>query len=152
MADSVFHKDFKAMPWWWEWWHPHNELSQDPPLKTDVLVVGAGYGGLSTALELGRSGIDVTVLERGDFGVETPRLAIVVALHRIQRQPADDRFAAVRASHGAAGANDAGRRQSLDAEVHDVVDACGRANPRFRDSRGGAAADHDLPAERADAA
>lgn len=69
MADSVFHKDFKAMPWWWEWWHPSNELSQDPPLRTDVLVVGAGYGGLSTALELARSGVEVTVLERGDFGV-----------------------------------------------------------------------------------
>ena len=69
MAESVFHKDFKAMPWWWEWWHPSNELSQDPPRKTDVLVVGAGYGGLSTALELARSGVDVTVLERGDFGV-----------------------------------------------------------------------------------
>jgi len=40
MADSIFHKDFKTMPWWWEWWHPNNELSQDPPLKTDVLVVG----------------------------------------------------------------------------------------------------------------
>ena len=30
MADSIFHKDFKTMPWWWEWWHPTNELSQDP--------------------------------------------------------------------------------------------------------------------------
>src|SRR4029453_4593504 len=69
MADSVFHKDFKAMPWWWEWWHPTNELSQDPPRKSDVLVVGAGYGGLSTALELGRPGVEVTVLERGEFGV-----------------------------------------------------------------------------------
>ena len=59
MAESVFHKDFKPMPWWWEWWHPSNELSQDPPLKTDVLVIGAGYGGLSTGLELARSGIDV---------------------------------------------------------------------------------------------
>jgi glycine/D-amino acid oxidase-like deaminating enzyme len=69
VADSLFHKDFKSMPWWWEWWHPTNELSQDPPRKTDVLVVGAGYGGLSTGLELARSGVDVTVLERGDFGV-----------------------------------------------------------------------------------
>src|SRR5260221_14346730 len=68
MADGIFHKDFKTMPWWWEWGHPNNELSQDPPLKTDVLVVGAGYGGLSTALELARAGVDVTVLERGDFG------------------------------------------------------------------------------------
>ena len=69
MADSVFHKDFKAMPWWWEWWHPNNDLSQDPPLRTDVLVVGAGYGGLSTALELRRNGIDAVVLERGVFGI-----------------------------------------------------------------------------------
>src|SRR5260370_40457111 len=69
MAESVFHKDFKSMPWWWEWWHPTNELSQDPPRKTDVLVVGAGYGGLSTALELARSGVEETVLERGEFGV-----------------------------------------------------------------------------------
>jgi glycine/D-amino acid oxidase-like deaminating enzyme len=69
MAESVFHKDFKAMPWWWEWWHPTNEMSQDPPRKIDVLVVGAVYGGLSTALELARSGVEVTVLERGDFGV-----------------------------------------------------------------------------------
>ncbi len=68
MADSVFHKDFKSMPWWWEWWHPNTELSQDPPRKCDVLVVGAGYGGLSTALELARSGVEVTVLERGAFG------------------------------------------------------------------------------------
>src|SRR5258708_12666984 len=69
MADSVFHKDFKTTPWWWEWWHPSSELAQDPPRKPDVLVVGAGYGGLSTALELARSGVEVTVLERGEFGV-----------------------------------------------------------------------------------
>ena len=68
MAESVFHKDFKSMPWWWEWWHPNTELSQDPPRKTDVLVVGAGYGGLSTAQELARSGVEVPVLERGAFG------------------------------------------------------------------------------------
>src|SRR5258705_13592233 len=69
MAEWVFHKDFKARPWWGEGWHPTKEASQDPPRKTDVLVVGAGYGGLSTALELARSGVEVTVLERGDFGV-----------------------------------------------------------------------------------
>src|SRR6516225_7043074 len=70
MADSVFHKDFTSMPWWWEWWHPNNELSQDPPLRSNVVVVGAGYGGISTALELVRSGVEVTVLERGDVGVD----------------------------------------------------------------------------------
>src|SRR6201986_5434924 len=68
MADSIFHKGLKTMPRWWDWWHRNNELSQDPPLKTPVRV-GGGYAGLATELELARSGVDVTVLERGDFGV-----------------------------------------------------------------------------------
>ena len=68
MAESIFHKDFRPSPYWWEAWRPSNALSQDPPARTDVLVVGAGYGGLSTALELARSGVDVTVLERDVFG------------------------------------------------------------------------------------
>ncbi|MCW5747220.1 MAG: FAD-dependent monooxygenase, partial [Alphaproteobacteria bacterium] len=63
MPTDIFHRDFKATPWWWEWWQPSNELSQDPPRKTDVLMVGAGYGGLSTALELRRSGVEAVVLE-----------------------------------------------------------------------------------------
>ena len=33
------------------------------------MIVGAGYGGLSTALELRRNGVGAVVLERGDFGV-----------------------------------------------------------------------------------
>ena len=48
---------------------PDNALSQDPPAKTDVAIVGAGYGGLATALELRRNGIGAVVLERGDFGI-----------------------------------------------------------------------------------
>ena len=65
----IFHPDFKAQPWWWEAWTPNNALSVDPPAKTDVVIVGAGYGGLSTALELRRNGIDCVVLERGVFGI-----------------------------------------------------------------------------------
>ena len=68
-GNDIFHPDFKAAPWWWEAWTPNNALSQDPPLKTDVVIVGAGYGGLSTALELRRNGVGAVVLERGDFGV-----------------------------------------------------------------------------------
>src|SRR6266576_81615 len=66
MRSDIFHHDFKAQPWWWEAWTPNNALSQDPPAKTDVVVVGAGYGGLSTALELSRNGAgadSLTVLE-----------------------------------------------------------------------------------------
>ena len=67
--NDIFHPDFKAAPWWWEAWTPNNALSQDPPAKTDVVIVGAGYGGLSTALELRRNGVGAVVLERGDFGI-----------------------------------------------------------------------------------
>ena len=66
---DIFHPTFKAQPWWWEAWTPNNALSVDPPAKTDVVIVGAGYGGLSTALELRRNGIDCVVLERGVFGI-----------------------------------------------------------------------------------
>src|SRR5262245_1426561 len=69
MRADIFHPDFKAAPWWWEAWTPNNDLSQDPPARTDVAIVGAGYGGLSTALELRRNGVGAVVLERGDFGV-----------------------------------------------------------------------------------
>ena len=69
MRSDIFHPEFKAQPWWWEAWTPNNTLSQDPPARTDVVIVGAGYGGLSTALELRRNGVDAVVLERGDFGV-----------------------------------------------------------------------------------
>ena len=68
-ASDIFHPTFKAAPWWWEAWTPSNALSQDPPPRTDVVIVGAGYGGLSTALELRRYGVEAVVLERGDFGV-----------------------------------------------------------------------------------
>ena len=51
-GNDIFHRDYKAEPWWWEAWRPSNALSQDPPAQTDVLIVGAGYGGLATALTL----------------------------------------------------------------------------------------------------
>jgi len=69
VATDIFHPDFKAAPWWWEAWQPDNALSQDPPASVDVAIVGAGYGGLATALELRRRGVGAAVLERGDFGV-----------------------------------------------------------------------------------
>jgi NADPH-dependent 2,4-dienoyl-CoA reductase/sulfur reductase-like enzyme len=58
MRKDIYAPDFKAQPWWWEAWTPNNALSQDPPARTQVVIVGAGYGGLSTALELRRNGID----------------------------------------------------------------------------------------------
>ena len=79
MRRDIFHPDFKAQPWWWEAWTPNNALSVDPPARTDVVIVGAGYGGLSTALELRRNGIDCVVLERGVFGIGASGVVALLA-------------------------------------------------------------------------
>jgi glycine/D-amino acid oxidase-like deaminating enzyme len=55
--------DFSEVPYWWEAWRPHDTLMSEVPDTTDVAIVGAGYAGLSCALELAKSGLHVTVLE-----------------------------------------------------------------------------------------
>lgn len=67
MAD-VFHPDFKAMPYWWEAWHPTAADPVDLPATVTVAIVGGGYGGLSTALELTKNGVDCVVLEAAELG------------------------------------------------------------------------------------
>jgi glycine/D-amino acid oxidase-like deaminating enzyme len=68
MANALFHPDFKASPYWWEAWRPNADGSADPPARADVAIVGAGYGGLATALELRRAGTSVVVMEANEFG------------------------------------------------------------------------------------
>jgi glycine/D-amino acid oxidase-like deaminating enzyme len=68
MADALFHPDFKASPYWWEAWRPDADGSADLPARADVAIVGAGYGGLATALELRRAGTAVVLIEADEFG------------------------------------------------------------------------------------
>lgn len=65
---EIFTDDFKTTPYWWEAARPSDELAQPLPERTEVAVVGSGYSGLSCALELARSGIDVTVIEQNEIG------------------------------------------------------------------------------------
>jgi glycine/D-amino acid oxidase-like deaminating enzyme len=74
MPDTVFHPDFKPMPYWWEAWRPTAEGALMPlPSRTGVAIVGAGYAGLSAAIELADNGIDATVIEANEpgFGAST---------------------------------------------------------------------------------
>ena len=74
MPASIFHPDFKPMPYWWEAWRPTADGAEVPvPTRTDVAIVGAGYTGLSTAIELADSGIEATVIEAHEpgFGAST---------------------------------------------------------------------------------
>ena len=46
---------------------PHGSAPADPPVESDVVVVGAGPGGATTAAYLARHGLTVTLLEKGTF-------------------------------------------------------------------------------------
>jgi glycine/D-amino acid oxidase-like deaminating enzyme len=65
---GIFHSDFKAMPYWWEAYHPTAQDPVDLPAQVRIAIVGGGYGGLSTALEAAKQGIDCVVLEAAELG------------------------------------------------------------------------------------
>jgi glycine/D-amino acid oxidase-like deaminating enzyme len=68
MVPDIFHRDFTPTPYWWEAYRPEIGELADVPRETRVAIVGAGYAGLSAALELVRSGIDAVVLEAHELG------------------------------------------------------------------------------------
>ena len=69
MADSgIFHPDFKPAPYWWEAYQPTAQDPVDLRLQVRVAIVGGGYGGLATALEAAKNGIDCVVLEAAELG------------------------------------------------------------------------------------
>lgn len=64
---GVLAPNFTTNPYWWDAAPP--ETARDPlPERTDVLVVGSGYCGLSAAAELARNGVDVTVVDAEELG------------------------------------------------------------------------------------
>ena len=66
---DIFHPDFAPIPYWWEAYTPVLGEHVDVPREARVAIVGGGYAGLATALELSRHGVDAVVLERGALGV-----------------------------------------------------------------------------------
>jgi NADPH-dependent 2,4-dienoyl-CoA reductase/sulfur reductase-like enzyme len=54
--NGIFADGFRERPYWWEDTAPTMKGSMPLPERTDVAVIGAGYAGLSVALELARNG------------------------------------------------------------------------------------------------
>ena len=73
--NQVFSSDFFDTPYWWKDWRPHDELMSDVPREVDVAIVGAGYAGLSCALELAKQGLLVVVLEADVPGIGASTLS-----------------------------------------------------------------------------
>jgi glycine/D-amino acid oxidase-like deaminating enzyme len=73
MSNSIFHEDFKAAPYWWEHYKPEALPEIALPREVRVVVVGAGYAGISAGLELARHGIEVLILDSAEpgFGAST---------------------------------------------------------------------------------
>ncbi len=66
--NDILHQDFKAMPYWWEAYRPVTGDLVDVPKKARVVIIGAGYAGLSCAIELADAEIDACVLESAELG------------------------------------------------------------------------------------
>jgi glycine/D-amino acid oxidase-like deaminating enzyme len=73
MTSTIFHRDFQAKPYWWEAYAPQVLPEIPLPKEARVAVVGAGYAGLSAAIELDREGLDCIVLDSHEpgFGAST---------------------------------------------------------------------------------
>lgn len=67
MDTDLYCEDFRPYPYWWDDVAPLDE-NHELPSKTDVLIIGGGYTGMSAALELARRGREVVVLESETIG------------------------------------------------------------------------------------
>ncbi len=65
---DILHRDFTPSPYWWEAYRPVAGELVEVPRSARVAIVGGGYAGLSTALELAKHGIDAVVLEAAELG------------------------------------------------------------------------------------
>lgn len=68
MSASIFTKDFKPRPFWWEHYEPAALPEIPLPAEIPVVIVGAGYAGLNAAIELHREGIESIVLDANEPG------------------------------------------------------------------------------------
>src|SRR5271156_4155464 len=73
LSPDILHRDFTPEPYWWEAYRPAVGELTEVPREAWVAIVGGGYAGLSTALELANQGIDAVVLEASEpgFGAST---------------------------------------------------------------------------------
>ena len=87
MQPDIFHTDYREYPYWWEAYAPRSAETVDVPRDKTVAIVGAGYAGLATALELAKLGIEAVVLDARDpgYGASTRSGGLVGGMASIKK-------------------------------------------------------------------
>jgi glycine/D-amino acid oxidase-like deaminating enzyme len=65
---DLLHRDFVPEPYWWQAYRPTAGDLAEVPREVRVAIIGGGYAGLSTALELAKNGIGSVVFEAHELG------------------------------------------------------------------------------------
>ena len=83
----------KFTPFWWDD-QPQFENTDELPLSADIVIVGAGYTGLSAALTLSKSGKNVIVLdsEMIGFGASTRNGGMLGSGHKVSTDQAKKKY------------------------------------------------------------
>ncbi len=83
----------KFSPYWWEGQPKYSE-SKGIPVKADVVIVGAGFTGLSAAITLAKSELSVIVFDSEEigFGASTRNGGMLGSGHKVSPQQADKKY------------------------------------------------------------
>jgi len=68
MDESIFSDDFKTQPFWWDTTPRPETIDSELPRKTEVLIIGSGYTGLTCAIETSRGGMETLVIDAQSAG------------------------------------------------------------------------------------
>jgi len=78
----MFAKDFKTTPYWWDEAPLDESAATELPDEVDVLIVGAGYTGLHTLINLGLVVARAMAAKyQPQLNITTQRLPNVLAMH-----------------------------------------------------------------------
>ena len=109
IVNSIFHRDFHEFPYWREARARNQFERTDLPAKTDIVIIGAGYAGLSAALRLKELEVEAIVIDKEEpgFGASTRSGGLVGGSIEVKKSVLGTRLCKERFNRMSIGASDA---------------------------------------------